>query len=448
MFLINQFCRLLDLGWVALRIFLGYLLLRWRKRYLHQQIPAECWARQHAFTAHQLYEAAIRRQGLLIKLGQLIGARPDIFPLEFVKELSQLHDRVPPRPYRTIAPMLRRELGRSPERVFAEFERQPIAAASLAQVHRARLHDGREVAVKVQYPDIVEIVRADLWGLGVAAWAVAKLIPHLNVAEIIQDLRRTIPQELDFIHEGQNAERVARNFDGNPSVVIPTIHWKHTTRRVLVMQFIHGVKINDTETLLAAGVELKALCKLFLSVYFEQIMVQGLFNADPHPGNLLVVLEGPRIALLDFGLVKELDPTFRIASARLCKAILSFDAEGTRRAYQEMGVRTTTNDLESYQMLGMLFLGLPEHIKGETSLFDQQSWENSGIDLRARFKLDPLTHLPPDLLIMSRAITLMGGVMFSLDMWADMWSLIMDYSSRVLRETEVQSSRSQVQSGT
>lgn len=446
MFLIRQFRRLLAMGWVALRIYAGYMLLRWRRRYLHHSIPSERWARQHLFTAQLLYKTAIIRQGLLIKLGQLIGARPDIFPPEFVTELSRLHDRVPPRPYETIEPLLRRELGRAPEDVFAEFDREPMAAASLAQVHRARLRhtretdqtdqdeQGQEVAVKVQYPDILEIVRADLWGLGIVKRAVAQLLPTLNVGEIIDDLRATIPQELDFVHEGQNAERVARAFEGNASVVIPRVYWQHTTRRVLVLEFIDGIKITDTEALQEAGIDLKTLCKLFLRTYFEQIMIQGFFNADPHPGNVLVLPDGPRIALLDFGLVKGIEPAFRIASARLCKAIISFDAEGTRRAYHEMGVRTREDDLASYQMLGMLFLGLPEHIKGEKSLFDPRSWQQSGIDLRGRFRADPITHMPSDLLVMSRAITLMGGVMFTLDMWTDMWTMILDFANRVLSE--------------
>jgi len=434
MFLFKQSRRLLGIGWTALRIYTGYLALRWARTYLHRAVTAERWSKQHRFTARLLYEAAIRRQGLLIKLGQLIGARPDIFPPEYIAELSRLHDRVPPRPYSSIEPLVRHELGRPPASVFAELDPEPMAAASLAQVHRARLHSGDEVAVKIQYPDILEIVEADLWGLGIVKRAIARLLPTLNVGEIIDDLRATIPQELDFIHEGHNAERVAQNFSGNALVAIPKIHWPLTTRRVLVMEFIDGIKITDTQALQEAGVDLKELCKLFLRTYFEQIMVQGFFNADPHPGNVLVLPDGPRIALLDFGLVKQLEPGFRIASARLCKAIISFDAEGTRRAYREMGVRTREDDLASYQMLGMLFLGLPEHITGQKSLFDQRSWQQSGIDLRGRLHADPIVHLPVDLLIMSRAITLMGGVMFTLDMWTDMWSIIMDFCNRVLNE--------------
>jgi ubiquinone biosynthesis protein len=436
MFLFKQARRLAAMGWVALRIFAGYMVLRWRRRYLHQSIPSQRWSRQHAFTAHLLFRTAVRRQGLLIKLGQLIGARPDIFPPEFVTELSQLHDRVPPRPYATMAPLLERDLGRPPEQVFAEFDRKPMAAASLAQVHRARLTSGEEVAIKLQYPDILEIVRADLWGLGIIKWMLQRLLPSLNAGEIVDDLRATIPQELNFVHEGRNAERVAKNFDDEPEVVVPRIFWNLTSRRVLVMEFIKGIKITDVEALKAAGIDLKELCKLFLRIYFEQIMVQGFFNADPHPGNLLVLPDGPRIALLDFGLVKQLDPAFRIASARLCRAIITFDAEATRRAYHEMGVYTKEDDLASYQVLGMLFLGLPEHIKGQKSLFDQRSWQQSNIDLRGRFSADPITHLPADLLIMSRAITLMGGVMFTLDMWHDMWSMILGFCNRVLDEAE------------
>jgi predicted unusual protein kinase regulating ubiquinone biosynthesis (AarF/ABC1/UbiB family) len=436
-----QTARLLDLGLAAARIFFGYMVLRWRRRFLHQTIPSARWARQHATAARLLYGAAVRRQGLLIKLGQLIAARPDIFPIEYVRELSRLHDRVPPRSYAEIAPALRKGLGQEPEAIFARFDRRPIASASLAQVHHAVLKDGREVAVKVQYPDIQAVVRADLIGLGLAKWALRRLLPGLNIGEIIDDLRESIPQELDFLHEGNNAERVARNFDGRPGAVVPRVYWEFTSRRVLVMEFIHGVKITETEKLRAAGVDLRALCRLFLSIYFEQIMEHGFFNADPHPGNLLV-LPGENgaaaIALLDFGLVKELAPAFRVGSARLCKAILTFDPVATREAYHALGVRTKTDALETYTMLGTMFLGLPEHIRGEKSLFDQHSWEDSNLDARAIYRADPLTNLPPQLLLIGRAITLMGGVMFTLDMWHDMWTLIMEYSNRVIAEYEAE----------
>lgn len=440
-FAFRQAGRLLDLGWSAARIFFGYMLLRWRKRYLRHSIPSERWDRQHAYSADLLYKAAVRRQGLLIKLCQLIAARPDIFPPEYVMRLSSLHDRVPPRPYAVIAPVLRKALGKPPERVFARFDRTPIASASLAQVHRATLADGSEVAVKVQYPGIQGIVEADLFGLGIVKLALGRLLPGLNIGEIVDDLRASIPQELDFIHEGRNAERVARNFGGRPGVVIPAIFWRYTSRRVLVMQFIHGLKITDTAALEAAGVDKRTLCRLFLGIYFEQIMVHGFFNADPHPGNLLVIPQpdghgAAEIALLDFGLVKELEEKFRVGSARLCKAILTFDPVATREAYHQLGVQTKGDAMETYTTLGMLFLGLPEHIKGEKSLFDAQTWEHSGIDLRKLYRADPLTNLPPQLLLVGRAITLMAGVMYILDMWVDMWSLILEYSDQVIAAYE------------
>ncbi len=437
LFLFSQFGRLLDLGTALVRIYLGYMGLRWRARYLRQKIVPQRWSQQHAFSAKLLYKAAIRRQGLLIKLGQLIAARPDIFPLEYVRELSSLHDQVPPRPFTEVAPVIQQALGRSPDQVFSEFDRTPIASASLAQVHRAVLRDGREVAVKVQYPDIQAVVRADLAGLNLAKWALRRLLPGLNIGEIIDDLRISIPQELDFVHESHNAERVERNFAGSAGAVIPKICWEYTSQRVLVMQFIHGIKITETEKLLAAGVDLKALCKLFLSIYFAQIMEHGFFNADPHPGNLLVLPEADgsaAICLLDFGLVKELEPEFRVGSARLCKAILSFDPVATRAAYHDLNVRTRSDSAETYVMLGTMFLGLPEHMRGERSLFDPVSWQESNIDMRSIYRADPLTNLPPQLLLIGRAITLMGGVMFTLDMWADMWTMIMDYSNRVIAE--------------
>ena len=430
-----QAARLLDLGMAAARLYLGYMLLRWRQRWLGQRISPQRWARQHAAAAHLFYTTAVRRQGLLIKLGQLIAARADIFPSEYVAELGKLHDRVPPRPYAEIEPMLCFGLGMPPKTAFRTFDVEPIASASLAQVHHAVLHDGREVAVKVQYPDIQAVVAVDLLGLNVAKWCLRRLLPGLNIGEIIDDLRRSIPEELDFVHEGRNAERVAVNFKGRAGVVIPKVYWDYTSMRVLTLEFIHGIKITDSEQLQSAGIDRKNLCKLFLSIYFEQIMEHGFFNADPHPGNLLVLPEEggkASIALLDFGLVKELTPEFRVGSARLCKAILTFDAIATKDAYHALGVRTKTDALETYTMLGTVFLGLPEHIRGEKSLFDMESWRASKISVRAMFRADPLTNLPTALLLIGRAITLMGGVMFTLDMWADMWSMILDYSNRVI----------------
>ncbi|HZU77607.1 MAG TPA: AarF/UbiB family protein, partial [Dehalococcoidia bacterium] len=179
MFLFKQLGRLLDLGVAACRIYLGYMALRWRRKLLHQQINPARMARQHAFSARLLYDKAVRRQGLLIKLGQLIAARPDIFPAEYVQTLSSLHDRVPPCSFARIAPVLRDGLRRPLDQVFRELGRTPIASASLAQVHRGVLRDGREVAVKVQYPDIQDVVHADLLGLNVVKWALARLLPNL-----------------------------------------------------------------------------------------------------------------------------------------------------------------------------------------------------------------------------------------------------------------------------
>jgi predicted unusual protein kinase regulating ubiquinone biosynthesis (AarF/ABC1/UbiB family) len=337
--------------------------------------------------------------------------------------------------------VLRAELRRPLTEVFRELDRVPIASASLAQVHRGILQDGREVAVKVQYPHIKQVVRADLAGLNVIKWVLGRMLPDLNIGEIVDDLRRSIPQELDFVHEGHNAERVEHNFAGRAGVIIPAICWQFTSRRVLVMQFIRGIKITDTAKLQEAGVDVRALCRLFLSIYFEQIMEHGFFNADPHPGNLLVL---PRdngaadIALLDFGLVKELEPAFRIESARLCRSILMFDPVATREAYHRLGVRTKSDAVNTYSLLGTMFLGLPEHIRGEKSLFDANSWQQSGIDAGAVYRADPLTRLPPELLLIGRAITLMGGVMFTLDMWVDMWSLLLTYCNRVIAEAEAQ----------
>ena len=280
--------RFLAVSSLAARIYMGYkaISVRQRRFYLPEDEAEARRRAHHEWSAHQLFDLAVRQQGLLIKFGQIIGSRPDLIPDEYVSTLSRLQDQVPPRPFPVIEREVTRELRRPLSDVFSQFNREPIAAASLAQVHMATLKDGRTVAVKVQYPGIWDVVRTDLDSIRFLLRILAVMERNLDFAPIIEEVSRNIPQELDFINEGHNAELIAANFDSRSDIIVPRIYWEYTTRRVLVMEFLEGIKITDVDSLEAAGIDLQAVSQLVTDSYCEQMFLHGLFHADPHPGNL------------------------------------------------------------------------------------------------------------------------------------------------------------------
>lgn len=285
---------------------------------------------------------AARLGGLAIKAGQALAVRADLFPREWVTALAQLENQVPPLPFPPIARHLERELKRPLSEVFVELDGVAVAAASLAQVHRGRLHDGRVVAVKVLYPGIERRVARDL-ALLPALLGLVFRGDGLDLSAMVAELTRLIPDELDLTREGRNAERIASLLAHRDDVQIPRIVCEWTTRRVLVMEFVDGVKITDVGGLQRAGIDLQAVARLLVDVYGEQIFARGEFHADPHPGNLFV-LPGPRLTLIDFGLVTRLSDDARQALGVLVAAVVAGDREATERALRRLGFQTTGPD--------------------------------------------------------------------------------------------------------
>src|SRR5262249_35120685 len=248
----------------------------------------ERWARLHRSNASSIYETAVELRGLILKACQFLGTRADVLPAEYVEVLSRLHDRVPAKAFGVVSATIESELGRPAHELFAHIEREPIAAASLAQVHRATRLDGREVAVKVQYPEIASLVRADLASLRLLFRTVSFLERDFDLMPLVEELQQSVPRELDFENEGRNAERIASFFADTPEIHVPRIHWDLSSRRVLVMDFEPGIKVTDVGALRAAGVDVDRVASILVSAYCEQILARGFFHADPHPGNLLV----------------------------------------------------------------------------------------------------------------------------------------------------------------
>jgi ubiquinone biosynthesis protein len=243
-----------------------------------------------------------------VKLGQILAGRADLFGPEWIAEFSRLHSRVPPVPLEALRPQLREDLGGEPETVFARFDAEPFAAASIAQVHRARLHDGTEVVVKIRRPGITDTIDADLRLLERVAGSVEQDWPALKPYRpraLVREFAKSLRRELDLAAECRHAERIAANLAPLPEVVIPRVHWAYTHERVNVQDWIDGVPGEDLARIVAAGLDPQLLARRGARAVLKMIVEDGFFHADPHPGNVFY-LPGNRLAFIDFGMVGQL----------------------------------------------------------------------------------------------------------------------------------------------
>jgi predicted unusual protein kinase regulating ubiquinone biosynthesis (AarF/ABC1/UbiB family) len=322
-----------------------------------------------------------------------------------------------------------RELGRPLDSVFRSFSPRPIAAASLAQVHEAWLLDGTRVAVKVQYPEIEALVRSDLANLRLLFRAVGVVERDLDLMPLVDELGTQVPLELDFVNEGHNAEAAAGLFRGRTDVVVPAVHWEWTTRRVLVMEFVEGIKITDLEGLRAAGVDPDRVARLLVEAYLEQVLVAGFFHADPHPGNLFVQPAGPRLVLLDFGLTKRLPEHFREHLVELALALLREDPAALARAFLALGFETRDGRADSLVEIARVFLeGAKEMRERPGSRAD--TVERLRRELPERIRANPIVRVPSHVVLLGRVLGLLSGVGRSLGAELDLVEILVPYVMR------------------
>ncbi|NNE65055.1 MAG: AarF/ABC1/UbiB kinase family protein [Pyrinomonadaceae bacterium] len=305
-----------NLGWLAvagegfygLRLwFFNLFLLILRRIFVGTAVNKELKQEKQAVW---LKESIINLGPTFIKIGQALGTRADLLPLPYVKELGTLVDEVPAFPNTVAFARIELELGKRISEVYREFEYEPVAAASLGQVYRAYLHTGEEVAVKVQRPNLEGIIKGDVEILRKVA-SFAKRFPALNKnadwSGMLREFDVTVHEEMDYASEGRNAERFTDMFEKWGNIHVPKIHWEATTSKVLTMEFIHGTKVTEIEALKARKVSPEKVNRLLIRTYLKQLLEDGFFHADPHPGNLLVMPDG-RLAFFDFGMVGRITP--------------------------------------------------------------------------------------------------------------------------------------------
>lgn len=404
--------RALVLGTVASDLWVGYATLRERARRRPDLVGPVDWELQHRRGAARTLDTAASLGGVLIKAGQFASTRPDLLPSAYVAGLAALQDRVPPQPWSVIEPTIGRELGRPPGEVFAALEPEPVAAASIAQVHRARLPDGRAVAVKVQYPAMAEIAAADLAALELIAATIVRLEPAVRLGPIVDYLRQTLPLELDFRREAKALADLRDALAGRDDVVIPAVIDELSTARLLVMEWVDGIKITDRAALLGAGIDPRAVARTLNDLYAEQLFRRGFLHADPHPGNLLVQ-PGPRLVLLDHGLTVALPPGLVEALGEMVRALATGDFEALAAALTAAGLRLEAGlDLAALlQLVGVLLGG--ERPGAMADVGDVGRRLGAG-----------LGEIPVDLLLVGRALGLLDGITRQLDPELDALELV------------------------
>ena len=409
---------------------------------------------------------AIRMGGVLIKMGQFMSARLDVLPQEITKELSGLQDEVPAEAFDAVRQLAEAELGGTLAEKFETFDIVPVAAASLGQVHRAtlRLQDlegqpasFRAVMVKIQRPNIETLIRTDLAALRAVGRWLHRYPPirrRADVPALLAEFARSLNEEIDYLAEGRNAETFAANFQRRPGVHVPRVVWTHTTQCVLTLEDVMAIKVTDYDAITAAGVDRKVVAQRLFSTYWQQILDDGFFHADPHPGNLFVTPEevlagrapaetggqplgGWALTFIDFGMVGHVSPRLR---------------DGIRETALAVGTRDAARLVKGYQMLGVLLPGADLELleKADQRLFEQ-FWGKSMSELRevdvnamrefaAEFG-DLLYSLPfqipEDLILLGRTAAILSGMCTGLDPEFNFWGSLEPFVQKLVADEAI-----------
>ena len=375
--------------------------------------PVRSLERQRRFTRRYV-EAAMRFRGGLIKLGQVASLRVDVVPAAITDELARLQDRVEPHAFDEIRAQVEHELGAPLAQRFAAFEEQPLASASLGQVHRARTLDGRDVAVKVLYPGVERSVAIDLAMTKLALW----LFDWIAIADLMQvyrELRDSLRGEMDYLGEARAGEEIAANLARDPELAgrvrVPRIHWDLTTRRVLTMEYFPGVKINAPDAVAALGARARDVVLWIARAFLHMMFRDGFFHCDPHPGNLLW-MEGERIGIIDFGMHRRIAPEVLAAVRKNVLASVRRDPDLYAESLVEAGM-VGPEDVTVVKELA--------RISFDPAYYNLTPQEMMNIDfgeyfsrMRGQLKRIRSFRLPDGLVMWSRAISLLYGLLVEL----------------------------------
>lgn len=369
-----------------------------------------------------------------IKLAQVLSSRPDLITTQFANEFKKLQDEVPPFPAADAKRIIEEEIKLPVHRIFKHFDDLPIAAASIAQVHRATLIDGSDVVVKVQRPNIKEQIESDINILSTIARLLDKYVPEsrfFNPTGIVEEFSRTVRKELDFVEEARNCCRFRKNFEHNLDVYIPRIYAEFVTEKVLVMEMIEGVRIDNIRAIEEMGLDRKRLAKIGVDAYFKQILEDGFFHADPHPGNILVMSTG-MIAFLDFGIVGRVSDELKETMAGTFLALIQRDFDRLIDQYIELGIVPEDVDIDIFR----------RDFKSDLSDLLEPLYGLTLQEINFAQYLDAVTHLaikhnlriPSDLLLINKAMLILENLGRQLDPNFDFVAASEPFASKIIKK--------------
>ena len=392
---------------------------------------------------------AIRMGGVLIKVGQYLSARLDVLPQPVTDELAGLQDEVPPERFEDIRRLAEAELGGPLAQRFAAFDETPLAAASLGQVHRARLRPEREggaetaVVVKVQRPRVELLIATDLAALDtVGSWLqhYPPVRKRANVPVLLAEFARILRGEIDYLAEGRNAETFAANFKDTPGVRVPRVHWATTTRRVLTLEDVYSIKITDYAAITAAGIDRAEVAERLFQTYLRQIFEHGFFHADPHPGNLFVERVSPaddaapgwRLIFVDFGMVGRVPPNLRAGLREMVIGVGTRDAGRLVRASQTMGLLLPNTDLDRLeQAQAQMFERFWGKTMHELRQIDRREMREFTREFRDLLYEMPF-QVPEDLILLGRTMAILSGMCTGLNPEFNVWTGLTPYAQKLI----------------
>jgi predicted unusual protein kinase regulating ubiquinone biosynthesis (AarF/ABC1/UbiB family) len=345
-----------------------------------------------------------------IKIGQSLSTRADLIPIEYIEQLTQLQDRVPEFNSQEAIHVIETELGQPLDNLFASFSVSPLACASLGQVHRARLLSGEEVVIKVQRPNLEGLFNLDFEVLHrLTRWLnILPVVRKYNLEAIYQEFFELLFQEIDYIHEGKNADRFRDNFHNYPQVKVPLVYWQYTTRRVLTLEYVPGIKVDDRETLVANGINVDGIIQLGICTYLKQLLQDGFFQSDPHPGNMAVSQEGELI-FYDFGTMFEVKSVAKDQMIETFFAVLRKDTETVLKTLVYMGLIEPVRDMQPVRNIVQFLLD-----EFRDKPVDVRAFEQIGDQVYLMFKQQPF-RLPPQMTFIIKSVTTLDGIARSLD---------------------------------
>jgi ubiquinone biosynthesis protein len=380
---------------------------------------------QRASTARRFRMLLNELGPTFVKLGQILSTRADLLPAEFIDELSTLQDNVDPIPLEQVHAQIRDSLGKEVQELFAHIDPTPLAAASIAQVHRAVTLAGDEVVVKVQRPEISDRIDSDLTVLRSLARLLEAVIEETGVytpTGIVDEFDKAIHEELDFINEASNIRAFLANHEDRPYMKIPRVYDELSSRKVLTLEFIRGVKINPAKL---SDEERQAIARNIVEASFRQLFDDGLFHGDPHPGNVLL-MEGNRLALLDFGVVGRLTKPMQETLVMLCLAVALKDSDSVARILYRMGVPDARANLVGFRNDIESILG--QHLPTTLGQVDARTLLRDLLDLAVKYRI----RIPKEYALLSRASVSTEGMLRSLYPEMNILEMALPYAKELL----------------